>query len=161
MIKKDCVILDRARGIDVRYIGKYGFPEGRKFIRWFFETIYGPLSEDVVVKQTCGDSRCINPKHFGTITKSQEMKNIVALHPRHSVPVKVSDDDVRFLLTHRNEINKKQFAKDKGISYGHLFQILRGNYRKDIFKEVQDGETKEAKKEGDKRTRTSIERRKV
>jgi hypothetical protein len=163
LIKKDCIILDNARKKHVRYIGKYGFPEARTFVRWFYETLFESVPEDMVVKQSCGDFRCINPEHLVVIPKSEEMRYIVAHYPRKWVSIKLSDEEVRFLLTNRNTVNKKDFAKQKGVSEKYLYAILRGETRKNIYKEIADGrqETEIKEEEGTESGTRQEQRRQV
>lgn len=154
-MSEDCITVYNAKYIKVFVKGKYNFPDEKRFIRWFYEQLYGPLEEDEIVVQTCHNNNCINKHHLKAVTKCEEMKRIVREYSHIGQRVrrnysKLSVSDVLFLQENKASLTKTDYeklGKEKGMHPNYLRAVAAGRYWKDI-KEQRRKESGKSKAEG-------------
>lgn len=51
--------------------------EGRTLLahRWIWETLFGPIPENMVINHKCGNRKCVNPAHLEVVTQTENCRH--------------------------------------------------------------------------------------
>lgn len=56
--------------------------------RWLWETLFGPLSDDVQVTTKCGDMACANPHHLRAVSRAEIQQERSGLTPGDVIEIR-------------------------------------------------------------------------
>ena len=95
--------------------------------RHLYQTIYGNLPKDRVVRHTCDNPLCINPIHLLAGTHADNVADRVARH-RSAIGsnhgrAKLTEKDVKRIKTEERDIGPTELAKKYDVDRRVIYQI--------------------------------------
>ena len=100
--------------------------------RWLYQFLHGQIPDGMVVRHTCDNTRCVNPKHLDVGTQRQ---NVIDMFDRkrvrrdgeHHPGAKISWEqvrEIRFLA--KCGVSRKEIGQRFGLTRFHVHDILTG-----------------------------------
>ena len=94
--------------------------------RFVYAEHNGAIPEDMVIRHTCDNPKCINPSHLVIGTRSDNMKDMVERNRINRGIVKLSERDIELIkyAYHSEKYTERQLAKLFGVGISAIHKIL-------------------------------------
>jgi hypothetical protein len=117
------------------YRGSHSTPMMQAAHRASYELFCGPIPEGLDVLHRCDNPPCVRPDHLYAGTHSQNMLDCYQRSNR-SRRRKLTEQQVKEILTHRNSIHPHALAKELKVSPAAIYRILSGDNWKEYSRNI-------------------------
>jgi len=102
----------------------------KRLHRVIFESVYGPIPENRIVRHTCDSPSCVNPKHLILGTQAENIKDMVERgrgpSGERNGKAKLADFEVRKIRTTDRDVLNTVLAERYGVKPNTIARIKRG-----------------------------------
>lgn len=113
---------------------RFGYSHIRAHRFSYRHFVNGDIPDDMVVRHSCHNKLCVNPKHLTLGSNLQNTHDMIDAQRHPTARTAITDEQVREIARlRRSGVSCRKIAVQLGLNYNGVYSIVRGRCRQAIY----------------------------